>query len=514
MPQISLGELFTSAIQTMPTSDDVDKKYEKPVGGIPASDLAETYLTQHQDISGKANISDLATVATSGFYNDLLDKPTIPDTSAFATVASIPTKLSQLQNDIQGTIYGFHIDGNESDPAAKVTYLADAVGKTPAHMDFANDKFEYGGWEDAFFMPRPCMLKYDGTVDYYLDPTDYSKKADGTASDVADPTYNGNAMMEWGRDGKKIWYNIIPEGSNNSSASIYIADYQVNENYKAYSFIDKNNNYIDHFYTPCYFGTIVNNGSVDVLRSLSGQVGSNRCKSKAATAERTMAQNNGADWDMEFYCDIVLINLLLVLMGKSTNIQAIFGEGLHTSGSDTVNNSFTSGQHDAKGLFYGTNSGAAATYTNAIKVFGMENWYGFMWRRFLGLAAIDSVIKYKMTANTADGSTDTDYKVSTTGSDYNTYLTGNTMPSASGTYIQKMYFDEKQFAPQTAAGTYQQDYCDGLWTDTGVLFAFRGGGSNAGSLVGAFCLRLYYAASFAAWYIGAAPSCKPHKVTT
>ena len=37
-----------------------------------------TYLTEHQDISGKANTSDLAAVATSGSYLDLTDKPTIP----------------------------------------------------------------------------------------------------------------------------------------------------------------------------------------------------------------------------------------------------------------------------------------------------------------------------------------------------------------------------------------------------------------------------------------------------
>lgn len=34
------------------------------------------YLTAHQDISGKANTADLATVATSGSYNDLTNKPT------------------------------------------------------------------------------------------------------------------------------------------------------------------------------------------------------------------------------------------------------------------------------------------------------------------------------------------------------------------------------------------------------------------------------------------------------
>jgi uncharacterized protein (TIGR02145 family) len=37
-----------------------------------------SYLTQHQDISGKANTIDLATVAFSGNYNDLTNKPTIP----------------------------------------------------------------------------------------------------------------------------------------------------------------------------------------------------------------------------------------------------------------------------------------------------------------------------------------------------------------------------------------------------------------------------------------------------
>ncbi|MBQ2653124.1 MAG: hypothetical protein IJF83_06170 [Methanobrevibacter sp.] len=38
-----------------------------------------TYLSEHQDISGKANSSDLATVATSGSYTDLQD---IPETFA------------------------------------------------------------------------------------------------------------------------------------------------------------------------------------------------------------------------------------------------------------------------------------------------------------------------------------------------------------------------------------------------------------------------------------------------
>ena len=74
--------------------------YSKPQSGIPKTDLssdiitsldkADTALQSHQDISGKAdktyvdtaldtkaNVNDLSSVATSGSYNDLTNKPTI-----------------------------------------------------------------------------------------------------------------------------------------------------------------------------------------------------------------------------------------------------------------------------------------------------------------------------------------------------------------------------------------------------------------------------------------------------
>ena len=49
------------------------------------------YLTQHQDISEKANLSDLAAVAMTGSYNDLNNKPTIP---------TIPTTLSSFTDNL------------------------------------------------------------------------------------------------------------------------------------------------------------------------------------------------------------------------------------------------------------------------------------------------------------------------------------------------------------------------------------------------------------------------------
>ena len=132
-----------------------------------------------------------------------IKKPVMLDETGQAVKDAILQVADAIRGD-KGVVYGFHVNGNESNPAAMVTYLKDAVGMTPAKMNYTADCFDYGSWQDAFFMPRPCMLKYDGTVDYYLDPDDYSKKEDGTASDVANTSYGGNAMMEWGQNGKKI----------------------------------------------------------------------------------------------------------------------------------------------------------------------------------------------------------------------------------------------------------------------------------------------------------------------
>lgn len=53
------------------------------------------YLTQHQDISGKANSADLAEVATSGDYNDLSNKPTITP----AEVEIVANSSATIAND-------------------------------------------------------------------------------------------------------------------------------------------------------------------------------------------------------------------------------------------------------------------------------------------------------------------------------------------------------------------------------------------------------------------------------
>lgn len=52
-----------------------------------------TVITAHQDISGKANTSDLAKVATSGSYNDLTDKPTIDTALSTTSTNAVQNKV-------------------------------------------------------------------------------------------------------------------------------------------------------------------------------------------------------------------------------------------------------------------------------------------------------------------------------------------------------------------------------------------------------------------------------------
>ena len=388
------------------------------------------------------------------------------------------------------TLYAFHIDGNESSPSAAVTYLEGATGFTPAYMDYTNGIFNYGSWKDAFFMPRPCMVKSDGTVDYYLDENDYSLKEDGTASDIANIDYDGNAMMEWGKDGKKIWYKIVTDTNDVNSATVYICDEQIDPDFVAWSFVNNQGKYVDHFYTACFNGSL--GSSSTKMRSLSGQAvkqsltGQNEiiaCELNNPSTEKL--------WYIETFADRMLINLLLILISKSLDSQTAFGKGLE-SGSQTALNNYVTGALKDKGLFFGYSDSS-----HSVKVFGMENWYAAQWRRTAGLNMNEGVIKYKMT-----------YPYNEAGTDYKT--AGQTPSGTPGGYISKMVFTEDAMVASVVSGSSSTYYCDGQWWNaSGNRWALYGGDSNSGALCGAFCCLLSDALSRAYWSFGCALSLKP-----
>ena len=399
-------------------------------------------------------------------------------------------------------LYGFKLDQNESDPASMITYLSDcdnAIYKS-AHMNYSTDTFDYGDWGDAWFIKKlkPCMLKYDGTVDYELNPNDYTKKLDGTASDVANASYGGNAMVGI----PKVYWKIVDNGDN--TANIYICDKKLDDDFHCWSHIDNNGNEIDYCYMPIYNGSNVNS----VLRSISGKA---PMVSQIATTEITYAKanNTGSDiiWYTELFNDRMLINLLLLLIGKSTDTQTVFGMGNNNSYVSNYNTGVkNTGTMDTKGLFWGNQDNVSG-----VKVFGIEHWYGNIWRRIGGWINDKGTQKIKMTYGQSDGSTSNGYNE--TGSGYIS-IGGATPSGTSSGYISKMIIADNGLIPTIVSGSDTTYYCDGLWfNNSRVDYASVGGCSSGASLVGALSSSLEAASSDAAWAIGAAISCKPLATT-
>lgn len=417
----------------------------------------------------------------------------ISDTTGKAIAESIKALSTKMSGG--KVVYGVHINSGDSNPSTSVRYLADAAGMTPAKMNYTTGKFEYGSWGNAFFLPRPCMLKTDGTVDYYLNENDYSKKADGTASDITNVNYNGNAMMEWGDGTNLIWWKIEPDKGNPNSASLYVANYQADKDFKNLNFIDINGNEKAHFYTPIYNGSLDSNNK---LRSISGQT---VIKSKTASQEMTYARANGTGYEIEQYVDRLLINILLIIMGKSTDTQDVFGRGM--SSETTYGEAFLlkTGTMNSKGLFWGENAGEAG-----VKVFGMENYYGNQYRRTVGLILANGTAKVKLSPSVKDGSSATNYNTDGTG-----YIEiPNSTPSGTnGGYIRDMLYTALGMFPTVITGSSSTYYPDGCRFNIAIIaFAIFGGTLSEGRYCGALNVFLDAKVTHWGWNVGASLSYK------
>lgn len=521
-------------------------------------------------------------------------------------------------------IYGWHINPNESDPDNAITYLEEATNKNPAYMD--TTAFNYGDWENVFFIPKPCMVKGDGTVDYYLNKNDYSfiKGIDidsitlsnevelggidntngsnintngrvrtigyieidvgttglyaspkiiynsssaiinntmahtyiyqynsshnylqmnsglptslieinpntkyirltyganayaGTLSpaiignafilsstpcrtNIYDVSYNGNAMMEW----PKIWYKFVA-GSVIGEGSFYCSNKQVDSSYKCWCNYDYYGNQIDHFYTAIYNGT-----GTTKLRSLSGiyLTEANGSGNVATNVEIANAEanniNSNKTWYIGQYSDRLLINSLLVLISKSLNTRAKFGNGLVGNNNTTIQNqkdNYLTGTLNNKGLFYGSTT----VENEGMKVFGMENYWGCVFHRIAGLIANDDDYHIKLTRSTIDGTTATDYSFT----DSTGYLTEQDyLPTTSGN-ISKMMFTSLGYLPcNTTNGSISTYWCN--WLDSSVnqtdYYALMGGILD--TRTGAFEIDFTNATNV--WSISSTLSCKP-----
>lgn len=422
----------------------------------------------------------------------------------FAGYAYTANRTSERSNVLECTprsftAFAFHYTENDTDPAS-ITYPAGYDNSNftdPFYVNLSTGVPHWGDWAaDAakFLIPKSCMLKYDGTVDYYLNENDETKKLDGTASDVANSSYAGNAMMEWGQEGAKIYWKIVPD-TDGKGFTFVVADAKLDNDMDAWNHYNCEGSLAAHFYTPKYFGS--DDGTR--LRSISG--GTNYV-SHTATEEMTKAKANNLNaakpiWQTEVYCDWLFVQMLCMLFTKSIDAQSKFGYGFANGNSAAIGQ----GTMNGRGMFWGESTGKYG-----VKIFGMENPYGNLWRRIAGLINDNGTVKIKLTYGTQDGSTANGYNE--TGNGYISH--GTTGGGTSGGYISHMNISNRGLTPNTMSGSDSTLYTDACWfNNSQVDYAGVGGDWNNGLRVGLFYVNLDDLASRTYAGIGAALSCKP-----
>lgn len=125
------------------------------------------FLTSHQDISGKANVADLATVATSGSYNDLSDKPTIP----------------------AGVVVDQTFDATSANPQSGVAIASALSGKQDTISDLATIRSGAGLGATAYQKPSTGIPASDLASGVIPDVT-------GKADKVSSPTSGNFAGLD------------------------------------------------------------------------------------------------------------------------------------------------------------------------------------------------------------------------------------------------------------------------------------------------------------------------------
>jgi hypothetical protein len=419
------GTKADSAVQTIKINSTTQTKTDGVVDlpayptTLPASDTTSTYSSSGTaPVNGTAVAAalrtlDVSSVGGSGKYISAISQT---DGKISATEGTIDSALSESSTNpvenkavaheintirmaLGGVMFGFRIDKQNNDPDTRVEYLYDALGITPAFMNFSGGAFNYGGWGDVWFVKdsRPVALTFAGEVDYELSHTDFTKKIDGTtASDVEDATYGGNFMAEmpcvWVRRWEDERYNYMA-----------FSDKKMNDAFFADAHTNASNAVQSAIYLPMFKGWKDGDGK---LRSLMGTYPTG---STTGSQEKTAVEANGSGWQLWDKAKIDLIMDLIVLITKSTNCQSKIGVGdVNTyNASDTTNHGKMMSGYETDGTtratdaqFFGTegdNTNLSTYGKHHCAAFFVQDLWGNRWDRVLGFNLDNDVYKVKMT---------------------------------------------------------------------------------------------------------------------
>ena len=467
----------------------------------------------------------LATPVTEQITFPTLPTP-VTGTNTLTVDTSLPPSKTKITVHAKKVHFGFKIDKTNDNSDTAVTYTHDAVTMTPAAMDYTNGVFNYGSWENVWFVKDayPVALNLNGTEAYRLDPNDYTKKSDGTPSDIQYVLLT-EEPADWSTQWKQYYHKTgdVYELNGQNEAPIFTTDtyYQLTagdfagnfmiafpkvyfrrtedatynyvevsnaklgDDWYAYAHVNANGDEVDNIYLPMFKGSIISSK----LRSIPGQIPQG---GTTASAEVTAATACGSRWQIWDHSSRELINDLLILMCKSIDSQGKFGKGRESgyNSSDTVTyGKLQTGTLISKGKFFGYN-----TSYGDVKVFGIEGFWANRFDRIQGMLLVDNVWKVKMTPS-----------YDFTGTNFQTLSTAS-VPDGNG-YLSKTQTSQYGSIPASVSGggstKFYRDYFYKTATSTRV--ALVGGSCSYGVNCGFRCVYVHSTASGTSWNIGASP---------
>lgn len=232
----------------------------------------------------------------------------------------------------------------------------------------------------------------------------------------------------------------------------------------------------DVVYLPMFEGSLIN-GKMRSLADKTPAVYTTGAQEVAA------CEANGKGWQLDDWSNTQMVKDLLILLSKSTNVQAKYGRG-----NCSTSSVMSTGTTKSKGEFCGSNAS-----NKAVKFLWIENWYADRFDRRYGCVTDSSRnIKVKMYPP---------YNTDGTGYD----IVKNYSNNFDG-YVKTTTINEYGEFPEAGGGSESTGLCSFARVYPG-LFCLWGGSYGVGGGCG-FYLNLYIAFSYSSSDIGGSPSFK------
>lgn len=485
---------------------------------IPENGATGNYL-KYGGSSGTASwAAPLTEWPTTPTHMDTLPSTKLLDDRFKTNESDINILKTSMDNLFRTPVFGFRINKNESNSSTAVEYLYDAVGMTPAYMDFTNSTFNYGSWGDAWFVKnnKPVALNFDGTEAFELDPTNWWKKSDGTTdSGIENSSGNYNFMSRF----PLVYINRWEDENYNYVA---ISERPVTPNFLAQAHTGLNGTINSNIYLPMFKGWIDGStggtiSSTGKLRSLAGKWPS--CGTDATeefNAIKNITGSATSGWQLFAHSQYCLLNDLLTLISKSIDVKACFGRGdisTYSSSDSTVRDGSKTGYANNGKYISGYEGYASGTTTKStcgqffgyddtthhVTAFFVQDPWGNRWDRSPGLNRINRAYKVKMTPP---------YSINSDSS----YITAGIQTPSSEGWLRKISssnaYGHLPFAVgDGAADTKNKYFWSYFYTNSTTdekLSLVGGNCSNGGSCSSRF-VYLYHASSHRSWSIGGSP---------